>query len=238
MKNRIASLVVASILISVVPPEASASLAQRIAPASPSFDCTRAASRVEKTICASPALSRADGEVATLYRQRRHELSPAAAALLANDQRYLLTSRERIFGYGYTDSAGLLGDVLAGRADFLRRLTVPSGEGLAGRWDNVTGGLTIAPVPGGKLEVRINTNEPVTARWVCDIQGIGRPVGGVLEITSEEDGSTLQLKRVGQTLKVEAKAPPGKATWTPGYCGLNGSVDGDYFSMKSRPGKG
>ncbi|RZF58642.1 hypothetical protein EWE75_24285, partial [Sphingomonas populi] len=163
---------------------ASAPLAARPARVSPSFDCAKAATKVEKTICGSPSLSRADADVATLYRQRRHELNPAAAALLANDQRYLLSSRERIFGYGYTDSAELLGDVLAGRADFLRRLTVPSGEGLAGRWDNVTGGLTIAPVPGGKLEVRINTNEPVTARWVCDIQSIGRPVGGVLEITS------------------------------------------------------
>ena len=140
LRNSIAPLVAACFVAVMAMSAASAPLAARPARVSPSFDCAKAATKVEKTICGSPSLSGADAEVATLYRQRRHELSPAAAALLANDQRYLLTSRERIFGYGYTDSAGLLGDVLAGRADFLRRLTVPSGDGLAGRWDNVTGG--------------------------------------------------------------------------------------------------
>ena len=236
LKNRIASLATVSVLVAVVPPGASASPVQRTARASPSFECARAATRVEKTICASPALSRADAEVATLYRQRRHELDPAAAALLTEDQRYLLAARERIFGYGDTDSTGLLRDVLAGRADFLRRVTAPSDGGLAGRWDNMTGGLTITSGAGGLFRVRINTNEPVTARWVCEIEGTGRLDGGNLDITYESDGSKVRLRRVGQTLHVEASPPPGKASWTPGYCGLNGSVDGTYFLMKPRRG--
>lgn len=38
----------------------------------PSFDCARAATAVEKTICATPALARKDLELATLLEQMRH----------------------------------------------------------------------------------------------------------------------------------------------------------------------
>ncbi|ATY31425.1 lysozyme inhibitor LprI family protein [Sphingomonas psychrotolerans] len=48
-------------------------------PQSASFDCSKASHPLEKTICASPKLSRLDGEVATLYRARLASLFDKAS---------------------------------------------------------------------------------------------------------------------------------------------------------------
>lgn len=77
------------------------------------------------------ARSRAEAQVATLYGLRRHEPAPTSAALLTEDQHYLLVSHERIFDHGYRYSIGLLRDVVAGKADFLRSVTVPFAGGLS-----------------------------------------------------------------------------------------------------------
>lgn len=222
-------------LSSPAPPPAASATANGRSTASPrpSFDCAKAASKVEKTICASAPLAKADADVDALYRERQRELDPATSALLAEDERYFLAARERVFGYGMgaDDPPGFLLDVLKGRADFLRGLRVPSGDGVVGSWGDVAGIVKVMSSGSDRFSVDVNGNEPVTARWVCDAHGTGRLVDGVLEIAIEDDGSKLRLSRDGQTLKVQAVPPPNKTSWTPGYCGLNGSVEGRYFSV-------
>lgn len=214
------------------PPFVAASSKAAAAPR-PSFECAKATTKVERAICADAPLAKADAEVATLYRERRAALLPAAAALLTQDETYFLGSRERVYGYGETNPNELLLAVIRGRADFLRSLRPPSGDGPEGSWGNLIAKLTVARGADGLFQVDINGNEPVTARWVCDVEGTGRLADGVLEVKVETDGSTLRLRRDGQTLKVEAVPPSGKRAWTPGYCGLNGSIAGDYFATQA-----
>ncbi len=52
-----------------------------------SFDCSKAASPREKTVCTNPTLSRQDDEVAAAYNALRTRLSPASADLVRSDQR-------------------------------------------------------------------------------------------------------------------------------------------------------
>jgi uncharacterized protein YecT (DUF1311 family) len=52
-----------------------------------SFDCSKAHSLREKTVCATPELSTLDDNVAKAYASTRAELSPASSALIQQDQR-------------------------------------------------------------------------------------------------------------------------------------------------------
>lgn len=206
------------------------STAMAAAAAQPSFDCAKAATQVEKTICASDALAKADTDIARIYQERLRAFDPATARLLVRDQTRFLASREHVFGPGFGDAkpAKLLLDLLKDRAKFLRGLRLPAGDGLVGHWANVTGLLAIRPGANGHIDIGMDTNEPVTARWVCSLAGTGRVVDGVLEV-QVEDGSALRLKREGQAVTVKAVPPTGKTDWMPDYCGMNGSVEGTYF---------
>lgn len=52
-----------------------------------SFDCTKAASKSEKQICATPELSRLDEDLASAYDNAKNQLSPESQKLFANGQR-------------------------------------------------------------------------------------------------------------------------------------------------------
>ena len=52
-----------------------------------SFDCTKAATPQEKTICADPELSRVDEQLATAYQTLLAQLSPNAAMEVRHDER-------------------------------------------------------------------------------------------------------------------------------------------------------
>ncbi len=52
-----------------------------------SFDCSKASSPREKTVCTNPALSKEDDDVATAYTALRARLSPTSADLVRSDQR-------------------------------------------------------------------------------------------------------------------------------------------------------
>ncbi|CAA2138804.1 lysozyme inhibitor LprI family protein [Methylobacterium bullatum] len=95
------------------------------APAKPSFDCTKAASQVEKAICASVPPAQADADLTDVYQDRRRTLSATAAARLAMDEKRFLAARERVFGFGAKDPAALLLGEIAGRVTVLRSLRIP-----------------------------------------------------------------------------------------------------------------
>lgn len=58
-----------------------------VASAVASFDCSRAAAGREQLICSDPALSALDGQLGSLYRERRARLSPQGARLLQESER-------------------------------------------------------------------------------------------------------------------------------------------------------
>ncbi|GJD37760.1 lysozyme inhibitor LprI family protein [Methylobacterium bullatum] len=130
------------------------------APAKPSFDCTKAASQVEKAICASVPPAQADAELTDVYQDRRRTLS-AAAARLAVDERRFLAARERVFGFGAKDPAALLLGEIAGRVTVLRSLRIPPRTALP-----EPGATTPAPSRGTPTTRRYSNEaglrEPVT----------------------------------------------------------------------------
>jgi uncharacterized protein YecT (DUF1311 family) len=206
--------------------------------APPSFECAKAASRVERTICASAPLARADAALSAAYQEARRTLAPEAAALLLVDEKRFLAARERVFSTGDEDPAALLLGEIEDRIAFLRSLRVPPPGRLAGTWSNLFGTATVTPGPGGEFAVKVDANEPITARWTCGAQGKGKgkgtatATGALLTVSLGEDGSALTLARDGETLKLGSVPGKGEAEGTADYCGLNGSVDGIYFFVE------
>ncbi|KAA0121617.1 hypothetical protein CIW48_22740 [Methylobacterium sp. P1-11] len=163
----------------------------------PSFACAKATTKVERAICASAPLAKADSEVATLYRERRAALPPAAAVLLAQDETYFLTSRERVYGYGETDPDDLLLAVIRGRADFLRSLRTPPGDGLEGNWGNLFAKMTVA-----------RFGRPVSSR-----RQRKRACHGALGLRCPRHGASRRRRPRGEGRggRVRAPAAPGRA---------------------------
>ncbi len=200
--------------------------------APPSFECAKAASRVERTICASAPLARADAALSAAYQEARRALAPEAAALLLVDEKRFLAARERVFSTGDKDPASLLLGEIEDRIAFLRSLRVPPPGRLAGTWSNLFGTATVTPGPGGEFAVKVDANEPITARWTCGAQGKATATGALLTVSLGEDGSALTLARDGETLKLGSVPGKGEAEGAADYCGLNGSVDGIYFFVE------
>lgn len=96
--------------------------------AAPSFDCARAASRTEKSICADRALSSLDDRLARAYASARAVLKEGASCLQA-DQREWLAKRDRCPDRGclqarYLDRLAELDGVQPG-ATAIRDLALP-----------------------------------------------------------------------------------------------------------------
>ncbi len=62
--------------------------------AAASFDCAKAASPIERAICADPKLSAADGALGEAFAKARARLSPAGQQALTQDQRAWLRYRD------------------------------------------------------------------------------------------------------------------------------------------------
>ncbi|WP_082979908.1 lysozyme inhibitor LprI family protein [Labrys sp. WJW] len=203
-----------------------------LAAGKPSFDCRKASTEVEKAICASPALSKADAEIAVAYERLRKALDPQAAAALAADQRWFVGARDE--AGASKEGVGAfrtLKERLTERARFLKGIRVKPQGGFVGSWRNNAGGFDIEAKPDGSLTVSGDVVEPVMGRWVCEVSGSGRDAGGVLEVKQDGEASILKLTHEGASLKAETVFPAGATERSVGYCGMNGSADGSYFQV-------
>lgn len=201
--------------------------------ASPSFSCAKADSESEKTICASPHLSKQDRDLSHAYHAILARLDPATAAAFEEDERtFIEGARDRVFPDPKTrklDSG--IEDKVNRRLNFLSRVLPEPPEGLIGHWEGVLGYIDIAPGENGELEVTFEVSEPANGVWVCELDGQGRAENGVIVMT-EEDKSTITLSRAGQVLQVVSTE---SASGGHSYCGRNGSVDGTFFAAKPDP---
>ncbi len=202
----------------------------------PSFDCARARAPVEHAICADAELSRLDRRMGERYAAVRRALPPLARTALTNDQNRFLRARNEWFdnrkGIGFRDFPDLRGR-MTDRIVFLDAIRTTPVLGPAGRWTNATGRIDITQVAPTRFRVRADTAHPVNARWLCNVQGVGRLENGVL--TLAPDGSTgWRLRIAFRASFIEVtETGPGDAVGGPNYCGANGSVAGTY--LLSRP---
>lgn len=207
------------------------------AAAAPSFNCAKASTPVEKSLCSNFILGDQDAAVAKQFNEVRGKLDAEAAKALVDDQRYYLGVRDESYAEPYTNSTpydALLSGMRA-RLAFLKSINPKPAAGFVGKWKNVEGEIEITQGADGQLMVSANSARPYSGRWVCDLSGKGVVSGDSLNVTYQ-DGLpwVLSLKRRGDVLvSSEIPAPGDKDVgFGPPFCGMNGSLKGTWFAVR------
>lgn len=199
----------------------------------PSFNCSRASTPAEHAICADARLGRLDRRLADRYAAVRRALTPAMREALTRDQRWFLGARdewqENSTRGGFRDFPDL-GQRMDGRIAFLDSLETNPATRLAGDWRNAAGQVQIRDTGKGTLSVEINAANPVNARWLCDVRGVGRMVNNAVTIDGG-DGWRIRVALRQGVLTVEEQGPSGQGGMRP-YCGANGHLGTAYFRTR------
>ncbi|WP_164738569.1 lysozyme inhibitor LprI family protein [Aquabacter cavernae] len=205
------------------------------AAAAPSFDCAKARTKVEKGICASPALSALDQRLAAAYAKAMARLDPAGQRALKADQRIFLDVRDRFFG---TPDYDLKSD-LAERAAWLERIDPSATKGWDGTWGSVMGEITLSK---GGAAADINTVALTQGHPTCTLEvaaivdGDTLLVGGAPADLKENDGWSVRLARSGTALTAELLPPKASdSAGGPPFCGNIPSIGGAFLPLRALP---
>lgn len=200
----------------------------------PSFDCAKARTGAEKTICANPQLAALDASIAKRYNEARNSLDSITAEALLRDQRYFTKVRDDAFEKPFDKDKPIeeLASRLKYRDAFLASLDLAERKGFTGRWRNLSGEITLWKKPDGDILYEGSAAEPHTGRWSCKVEAPGKAKGERLRVKSvDTKGWVLNLQRQGDGLVVEEQ-PAGAGSSGPPYCGLNGTLGGTFFPIR------
>jgi uncharacterized protein len=193
----------------------------------PSFDCAKAATATERTICRSDALALLDRDIAELYRQRRAR-APSAQSFDTN-QRQWLSVRDAC-----ADDVACLKKEMAERKQHLQELfarfaKAPAKDksGFTGAYSNTYGTAEIEAVSATEFDVSISTEEPKEGRWQCDFSATGHLKGAAIVIPyrGEVDDTTVVVTLTRKPGVVTVRED---RTDQASYCGHNGYIEGTY----------
>ncbi|WP_462322166.1 lysozyme inhibitor LprI family protein [Halochromatium sp.] len=191
------------------------------------FDCTKAKTGVEKTICADPALSELDDELTTSYRAALGKTIDANA-LRASQRSWLEYRRDSCktrvcLTSVYRDRLQQLKRIAAGGA-INRDIAGTYSRLINGKLDPSSAVIKLRPLGGGEAFTTGN------ATWIDNASGIARTGSfeGTVAIDGEQidysDGSTDGCK-----LSIKIKENSLSVSNDNGQCGgLNVTFDGTY----------
>lgn len=209
----------------------------RAASDGPSFDCRAARSKIEKAICADPALSALDRRIAAAYQKLLAALDAPGRTALRMDQRTFLEARDI---QARRSDYDLKAD-LAGRAAFLESIETAPRAGFTGTWTNVYGDVSVSTAGSG-FKVEISTVQPYPSYPTCTLSASGVAsgntllVGGSEEERKDNDGWTVKLTREGATLSAELQRPREAEFGSPPFCGFRSTIDGSFFATRQPSG--
>ena len=211
--------------------------------AAPSFDCRKAKTAVEKEICAKRHLGDIDRAMAKAYPNALTRLGedPKAVTALKTSQRLFLTTRNvqfvPQFGGDYD-----LEQHMAAQLDLLRSISPDPRKGLEGNWKTTESALFIGrPAANGLRPVNINSRTHDSKQWTCEFLGEARGDGDTLVVEGRDKyrkdyaGWRLKISRDGRMATVETVRPEGLERGGAPFCGMNGSLAGDYFPADDLP---
>lgn len=207
----------------------------------PSFDCAKAKTRVEKTICSSDTLADDDAAIARSFGALKRTLDPAAAEALYHDQHYFLNVRNQALDENpMFETMGARMDFLAGlmreRAQFLAAIRPRHPGDLAGKWANFDSQMEVVPAGNGTFSLSAHAVEPLRARWMCQFDGLATPQADGHAVARHVDSSTLDdglnLEAEGVLLSVEEFQDGKTSGFQSPFCGMNGSLGGVYFPVQ------
>jgi uncharacterized protein len=195
-------------------------------PEQPSFDCRKAASSSEKTICANAELSRLDSQLGRIWKTLLDDFSDSAQKpQMKADQKAWIARRGNC-----GDDANCIGKL------YRERLSTLSGTDpqhrFAGMYQVKDIGSFAAYPLGTHYLINIQTAEPQQGNWTCQLTGEAEATGDDLKINVE--GAIFRARlRDSETLVVanddSVSAAAGK------FCGLNGTFAFSYLRVPLNP---
>jgi uncharacterized protein len=207
-------------------PGAGGASANAAPPTQPSFDCRKAASLSEKTICANAELSRLDFQLGRMWKTFLDSfIDSGQLTQMKQDQRTWIALREKC-----GENADCIGNL------YRDRLATLNGADPAHQFSGVyevkdIGYFALFPI-GNRYLVNIQTADPRDGRWECELAGEAEPSGDDLEINIE--GSVFQAHlQDTKTLVVSNTDSVSKAASQ--FCGLNGTFAFSYLRVRPNP---
>lgn len=205
--------------------------------AAPSFNCAKASTPVEKSLCGNSRLGDQDAAIAQQYKAVRDEMDAESAKALMADQKYFLSVRDAAYAEPYVQSTPFeaLTDTMRYRLAFLKAINPKPAAGFVGKWKNIEGEIEITRNAHGELLVAANSARPYDGRWVCDLSGKAVVSGDTLTVTYQDGPPwVLTLKRRGAVLTARVTPPAGGKDdgFGPPFCGMNGNIHGDWFAVR------
>ena len=206
-----------------------------------SFDCRKASTPTEKTICGSAELAAADSRMAAAWkRSTKIYADPegvsadpkAMLALLRKEQMEWLRKRNACGG-----TVSCLRHAYQQRIAVLEFRPYPEPapvDGLVGSFSHE--GFMVLYVQrhdGISARVLIDGAEPKNGRWICHFEGIGTMHENRLEAKDEQTGSRLVLERDGDGIRI----PDTDSNYAANMknCGLNGMMNFTYRRTTEYP---
>jgi uncharacterized protein len=192
----------------------------------PSFDCRKAASVSERTICANTTLSRLDFQLGRTWETLLNAfIDSAQRTQMKQDQRTWIVRREKCGGDG--DCIGKL---------YRDRLFTLDGADEAHRFSGVyevkdIGLFALYPI-GNRYLVHVQTADPRDGRWECDLTGeaessgddLAIKVAGLVFPVHLRDSETLVVSDADSVSAVSRQ-----------FCGLNGTFAFSYLRVRVKP---
>jgi len=192
----------------------------------PSFDCRKATSLSEKTVCANEDLSRLDFELGRTWKTLLDDfIDSAQKSRMRSEQRAWITSRERC-----GDNGNCIGKL------YRDQLSTLTGADPAHRFSGVyevkdVGLFVLYPI-GNRYLVNIQTADPRDGRWECELAGEAESSGEDLAVNVEASVFHAHLQD-HETLIVPDADSVSAASRK--FCGLNGTFAFSYRRARLNP---
>jgi uncharacterized protein YecT (DUF1311 family) len=208
--------------------------------AKPSFDCAKASTSAEKSICSDPALAEADIAIAQSYASALKRLDAPARKALQSDQRDFVSYRGSIADLNVDtpkDQQNIdLGEFMRDRATFLASLEKPS-PSFAGIWKSVQGQVAIKLSGRNKVAISVDIADPISGGRACNFEGtvkVAKPLEFVDTGEDEKRTGHVYFFREGDALVMKEGAKGKRDGEELPSCGANGQASGTFFLTKQK----
>jgi uncharacterized protein len=192
----------------------------------PSFDCRKAASVSEKTVCANAELSRLDFQLGRRWKSFLDAfIDSVQITQMKADQRAWIASRGK---------CGADPDCISKL--YRDRLAALSGGDPAHRFSGVfevkdIGFFALYPI-GDHYLVNIQTADPSDGKWACELAGEAESSGDDLKIRIEQTVFQARLRDPSTLVVGDSESV---AAASSQYCGLNGTIAFSFVRVRPIP---
>lgn len=210
---------VSALLLSFTQPDLQAA-------ASPSFNCQKAASVVERAICSDEILADLDQQLGKIWKSFLSAFNDAdMKAQMRQEQSAWVTSRNQCQA-----------DINCISTAYKQRLNALGFEQhnhpLAGQYANeAIGSVTVYPAKDGGFLVAIQTADPNQGTWTCEVYGKAVGNQNSLSITVDSNHFSATISDAG-ILTIEANDDVFSVAQS--HCGLNGGFSDSYRRVSTR----